>query len=367
MRYGQGKRKSCSRYGMCDLKQETGPGRGIRAPPHRDVDRLLRPIGWAHRLAQQPRRPCWPQMARALEHRKARALLDQSTSTSARDPPPIREGGSSRATCPAALPPARPGSQVLRYSEHPWPPHLPPVHPPLPPRLPRPPYLARCNSGQATGDFRRAGCSCSCQSSVGGERPRRPGHSALSLTKTWPTAAFCRVEIPLYAYRLSDCLTPYTCNQVIQSLPQGTVALARLSCHHLSSLAGLGWAGPWPRLASCFSAGTFNGEVVATGKAGEKSAPSDCLAQLPRLLCHTVLHRAITESIIDTRVRKVLVCTFSRYVDCSAVNPAYAPYTDKHHIVLYAVVKGRETNSCAAPWSRWPAQPIGQLDTHAAQ
>lgn len=220
---------------------------------------------------------------------------------------------------------------------------------------------------QATGDFRRAGCSCSCQSSVGGERPRRPGHSALSLTKTWPTAAFCRVEIPLSAYHLSNCLTPYTCNQVIQSLPQGTVALARPSCHHLSSLAGLGWAGPWPRLASCFSAGTFNGEVVATGKAGEKSAPSECLAQLPRLLCHTVLHRTITESIIDTRVRMVSLCTFSRYVDGSAVNTAYAPYADKHHIVLYAVVKGRETNSCAAPWSRWPAVPIGQLDTHAAQ
>lgn len=146
------KEKSCSRYGMCDLKQETGPGRGIRAPPHRDVDRLLRPIGWAHRLAQQPRRPCWPQMARALEHRKARALLGQSTSTSARDPPPFREGGSSRATCPAALPPARPGSQVLRYSEHPWPPHLAPVNCPPPPSPPQ--TAVPCTMQQWAGDRR---------------------------------------------------------------------------------------------------------------------------------------------------------------------------------------------------------------------
>lgn len=179
---------------MCDLKQEAGPGRGIRAPHREMLTGCLVRLGGPTCC---PCWPCWPQMGKCTgKHGRS---WTRSTSTSARDPPsshPLlgKRGGAVRA--PRAQAPRSSGTLAS--------------HPPC---LLRPSYLARCNSGQATGDSRRAGCSCSCQSSVGGECPRRPGHSALSLTKTWPTAALCRMEIPLCAY--------HTCNQVIQSLPKG--------------------------------------------------------------------------------------------------------------------------------------------------
>lgn len=169
----------------------------------------------------------------------------------ARGTHPLLGKGAVRA--PPALLPCHLPAQVPRYSgtrstlgRH----TCPPVNSPLPPRLPRPPYLARCNSGQATGDFRRAGCSCSCQSSVGGEPPRRPGHSALSLTKTWPTAAFCRVEIPLPAYPLSNCLSSHYLQPGNSKSAQGygSTRPPILPSSQLPGRAGLGWAPASPGL-----------------------------------------------------------------------------------------------------------------------
>lgn len=249
MRYGQGKRKSCSRYGMCDLKQETGPGRGIRAPLSEMLTgcfvRLGGPTGWPSSPGDPAGRKWqehWSTGKHGRSWTRARAR--------ARGIHPLLGKGAVRA--PPALLPCHLPARVPRYSgtrstlgRH----TCPPSTLPLPPRLPRPPYLARCNSGQATGDFRRAGCSCSCQSSVGGEPPRRPGHSALSLAKTWPTAAFCRVEIPLPAYRLSNCLATYTCSQVIQSLPPPGYGSTRPPALPFLSAPWLGWAGLGPGLA----------------------------------------------------------------------------------------------------------------------
>lgn len=108
---------------------------------------------------------------------------------------------------------------------------------------------------------------------MGGERPRRPGHSALSLTKTWPTAAFCRVEIPLSAY--------YTCNQVIQSLLKGYGSIRPRTLTILSPCAPASSL----TLPAC-PGGQFkwlftNGDLVATPKIGEKSARQTAFEELP--------------------------------------------------------------------------------------
>lgn len=207
MRYGQGKRKIVQQIRYVRLETGDGIRKGDPSPPFNEMltgcfVRLGGPVGWSSSPGDpagrkwQEHQPGLPggtgKHGRSWARARARA----------RGTHPLLGKGAVRAPpalLPCHLPTCPPRSpKVLRYSGQPWPPHLDPPNPPL--RLPRPPYLARCNIGQATGDFRRAGCSCSCQNSVDGEPPRRPGHSALSLTKTWPTAAFCRVEISLPAY-----------------------------------------------------------------------------------------------------------------------------------------------------------------------